>query len=236
MLIVNELLDRISLEPILVMQEDYTALLGPTEELQHKVLKACLKYALLEYEKYEMWDQSRVIALANSRYEFTPIITDSDQTTYPIPEAVSYIKSGSTVFNNVNPWLMGASASEKLQSDYNSSQSARLWNYVKPVFTAQYDGSLLLRTLSHRPYVFNDTVDNKFSEDSKIWGLDIENVNFYNEVLFTILRRIKDIRESVSMSTPIQFLNNIDTELNRLKDLIDTYIRTNAKGMSMWRK
>jgi len=101
---------------------------------------------------------------------------------------------------------------------------------------AQYEGQALIRTISHRPYVFEDTADFKFSERSRIYGIDIQNVNFYNVVLYNLLLRIKTIRDSVSVTTPVSFLNNIDTELNRLNGIIETYIRTNAKGMRMWRK
>ena len=237
MLYVNELLDMMSNEPILVMQEDFTSLLGPTKERQHKVLKATLKYALGEYEKFEMWDQLRVIYLNNSQYEFFDIITDKDEDTYPIPEEILYLKSASTVFNNVNPWLIGSSAAEKICSDFNNSQSARLvGSYHKPILMAQYDGQALVRTISHRPFKFESTADFKFSEDSRIWGVDSQNINFYNVVLYNVLLRIKTIRESISVTTAVSFLNNIDTEINRLNGIIETYIRTNAKAMRMWRK
>lgn len=235
MLNVNELLGRIQDQPIFVLQDDYSLLLGPTPEVAHRALKTLLKKSLLDFERWTMWDQLRLVNVGAYNITFTDIIGETDEDTFPIPERILYIKTGVGSLGNVNPWVY-SSLTQMMQSDYGPSFSARLWRYHKPILEAQYSGTLLIRTISHRPYVFNDTNDFKFSEDSRIWGLDIDNVDFYNVVYRNILEFIKNLRNSIIPTMPVQFIQNLDEELNRVNGEIDQYARTNAKGMSMWRK
>lgn len=235
MLYVNELLERVALQPIFVLQEDFKRLLGPTPIKQHKALQVLIKTSLLDYERYDLWDLPRIIYVGSYQFQFTQELGDTDFNTLPIPEQIVYVKTGTGALGRVNPWMQSGSM-QLLESDFGTSFSARLWQYSKPILRAQYQGPLLCRTLCHRPYVFNTTVDNSFSNDSRIYQLDIDNLNFYNVFYRNILNHVRTIRDSITMTLPVQFLMNMDDEINKLNNIIDTYVRTNAKGMNLWRK
>lgn len=235
MLYVNEILGRIGDQPIFVLQNDYRLLLGPNKEVAHRALKTLVKKSLLDFERWTMWDQLRTVNLGNYKVRFEEIIGETDEDTFPIPEQILYIKTGVGTVGNINPWV-ASNMTQLMQSDYGPSISSRLWSYVKPVLSAQYNGLLLIRSISHRPYILHDTNDYEFSEDSRIYGLDIDNVDFYNVLYRNILEFIKNLRDSIQFTMPVQFIQNLDIELGRLNNEIDQYVRTNTKGMSLWRK
>jgi len=243
MLYVKDLLKFVSLKPALVMQFDYKTssygwmnLLGPTPEAQIAVLENIIYKSLIDFEVHCLHDQLRVINVSTQyQYKFEDIIADTDEGTYPIPKTIAYLKAGTgNTQLNVNPWVAGSNSA--LLSDFGGHFNARLWNYQKPYLHCQYTGQMLVRSYCNRPYVVNVTNDNKFTEDSRIYFFDKHANHFINQFYLNILQHVKFVKESVQTATNVNFLANIDEQIQRVDAEVDQFYRTYKKSMSMWRK
>lgn len=238
MLYVSELCKYIELKPAFVMMEDWRGLLAPTEEKAAHVLKNIIYNSLLDYEKFMLHEQQTLVNIPTYKYTFYQDVTDDEKTTKLIPEVIRYVKSGyGTLPSNmgINPWAM-SDMSQMLTSDMGTMLNARYWQYQKPTLSVQYQGMLLVRAGCHRPYVLELTNDYQFTKDSRIYFLDATSINFINQLYLNILRHIKFVKDSVQLNSPVQFMTNLDEQISIVQNQCDTFYRTNARTMTMWRK
>ena len=234
MILIRDLIERIRTCPAFVMQDDYTKLFGPTPEARINVMIQVIKQSLRDYEIHELYDKLITIAVANNRYVFYENLTEDEETTVLIPKAIVYVKGGTVSGLGValNPWAAG----NRMIDDYGTRINGRMWQYNRPVLDIMYSGILLVRALYSRPFVYTITNDNLFSEDSRIYYLDMENIQFIDQVTVNMLKQVKLTKESVSLNSSVNFLQNIDQNINMYESRINDYYRTNLKGLSAWRK
>lgn len=114
------------------------------------------------------------------------------------------------------------------------------WEYRKPVLVAKRGISLTGKVsyFAQYPIKYTITNDNDFSEDSKIYGLDLlANIDFLAFINLKVAETIQSIINSVDINSPIKILPNLGDKISEFRDKINNEILDRQSHiLQMWRK
>lgn len=225
-ILVNDL-PRLTLDRMgLVLYDNFQTLLHFDQKRCSEVFKSLIIQTLLEYERvyplqhrYQSNETGTVFKFVDNFQSYLDgKITEFEITL--VPTRIYFVK---------NTGLNG------------SFVNAQWWKYNKDRATLYTRATTLSRPyfsyFSHYPYHIEIAPDFNFTEDSRIYFLEIDtNQNFLDYLAFYTITQIRRIQSSINLNTPVQFLSNLDTTYSELEQIIQTHRDNRTDILEMWRK
>lgn len=226
---VLDLSDRLTSEYGLSLFDNIYVLLHYDSSLQHKTFKSIIIRSLIEYAKYYPLKLKLQIPGVNRRYTFKNNFSqylaslDPSYDGPPFPEdSIELIPTG---IYSVKNYL---------------SVNAQWWKYnihTKELVGAFF-GNSVISYFTDYPYKLEISEgDNKFTEDSRIYYLDIDkNSEFITFLMYKISEHVKGIIGSIKLNFGTEFIPNIDSMNSDLKARVEEFIETRSFIYEMYRK
>ena len=112
----------------------------------------------------------------------------------------------------------------------------KYYNYTRPKLLTTLSAPVWVHYGSYFPLYINYTPDGSFSDDSTLYYLDSESIHFLTRLEYELLIYMKNIQDQIEIpGLAIKILSNLDNQIDRVKEDLDFYTRTNSTMMSFWK-
>lgn len=222
---INDLISIMEVRLSTVLFDSFLHILHPDDEMEkkYKRFESILRNALSQHTLHFANEVSSPISLENGKYTFISNFQD-------------YLDDIDN-FNENNIVLVPNYIINIMYNQHNNRLpiNKKYYNYKKPKLISNNLGDVWVFYGTTYPLVINYAPDGKFTDDSTLYYLDSESLQFLTRLEYEILHYIKNIQEQISIQgLGVNILQNLDRQLSRVEKELETFINTSSSIISFW--
>jgi hypothetical protein len=109
------------------------------------------------------------------------------------------------------------------------------YDYKKPYLFSVIKSIVWVNYGTYYPIRLNYALDGRFTEDSYLYYLDQSSQQFLTRLEYEILVYLKNMHDQLELSPiPVKIFSNLNTQVDRVRQDLDTWIKTNHTIISFW--
>lgn len=113
--------------------------------------------------------------------------------------------------------------------------SKKYYDYRKPKLISTIRANVWVNYGTSYPLVIEYAPDGGFTDNSTLYYIDSQSQQFLTRLEYELLMYIKNMENQIQIpNVGVNILGNLDNQLRRVEDDLDTWIRTSSSVISFW--
>jgi hypothetical protein len=221
---INDLISIMETRLSTVLFDSFLDILHPDNgEKQYKKFESILRNALIQHTLHFPNDMLSPISLSNGTFIFT---SNFD----------AYLQGPDNIGEDniilVPDYIININYS---QLNMRMPIGKKYYDYKKPKLISNIRSDVWVNYGTYYPLIIEYAPDGKFTDDSTLYYIDSQSQQFLTRLEFELLMYMKNVQDQIKIpDIGISILGNLDNQLERVEEDLNTWIKTSSSTISFW--